>query len=98
MGDRYSLKFTSPQQSYAAVLRQDKQHQQPKATQTEQQYLPQRKYQKTCLSAQAPSSSKDIVVTAMHKIMTALSKAVSQEDRIMVITKLVLHLMQQNGC
>jgi hypothetical protein len=31
-------------------------------------------------------------------MMTELSKAVSEEDRVMVITKLVLNLMQQNGC
>jgi hypothetical protein len=34
----------------------------------------------------------------VHQIMTKLIKAVSEEDRVMVITKLVLNLMQQNGC
>jgi hypothetical protein len=92
-------KFTSPQQSYAAPLRQDKQHQQPQTTQTEQQYLPQKDFQKTDLSVQAPSSSNnDSVATVVPQIMTKLTKAVSEEDRLMVITKLVLSLMQQNGC
>jgi hypothetical protein len=93
-----SYTFTSPQQSYAAALRQDKQHQQPQTTHTEQQYLPQKEFQKTDLSVQAPSSSNnDTVSTVVHQIMTKLTKAVSEEDRIMVITKLVLNLMQQNG-
>jgi hypothetical protein len=34
LGGRSSLKFTSPEQSYAAALRQDTQHQQPQAPQT----------------------------------------------------------------
>jgi hypothetical protein len=91
-------KFTSPQQSYGAALRQDKQHQQPQTTQTEQQYLKQKDFQKTDLSVQAPSSSNnDTVATVVHQIMTKLIKAVSEEDRVIVITKLVLNLMQQNG-
>jgi hypothetical protein len=50
-------------------------------------------------SVQAPSSSNsDTVATVEHQIMTELSKAVSEEDRVMVVTKLVLYLMQQNGC
>jgi hypothetical protein len=92
-------KFTSPEQSYAAALCQDKQHQQPQTTQTEQQYLPQKEFQNTELSVQAPSSSSnDSVATVVHQIMTKLTKAVSEEDKVMVITKLVLNLLQQNGC
>jgi hypothetical protein len=34
----------------------------------------------------------------VHQIMIKLTKSVSEEDRIIVITKLVLNLMQQNGC
>jgi hypothetical protein len=30
--------------------------------------------------------------------MTELSEAVSEKDKIMVITKMVLNLMKQNGC
>jgi hypothetical protein len=55
-------KFTSPEQSYAATLRQEKQHQQPQAPQIYgkrfrnpmQQYLPQHEIQ-TSLSVQSPS-------------------------------------------
>jgi hypothetical protein len=35
-GRTFFSKFTSPQQSYAAALHQDTQHQQPQTTQTEQ--------------------------------------------------------------
>jgi hypothetical protein len=76
-GRTFVSKFTSPQQSYAAALRQDKQHQQPQTTQTEQQYLPQKKFQKTDLSVQAPSSSNnDFVATVVHQIMTKFTYAV----------------------
>jgi hypothetical protein len=30
--------------------------------------------------------------------MTELSEAVSEKDKIMVITKMALNLMKQNGC
>jgi type IV pilus biogenesis protein CpaD/CtpE len=64
-----------------------------------QQYLPQQEFQKTSLSLQAPSSSNNATVaTVVHQIMTDLSEAVSEKDRIMVITKIVRNLMQQNGC
>jgi hypothetical protein len=56
-------KFTSPEQSYAAALHQDTQHQQPQALQTDgesvqhpvpvQQHLPQQEIQKTGLSVKA---------------------------------------------
>jgi hypothetical protein len=60
-----------------------------------QQYLPQQEYEETGLSLQAPSSS---VATVVHQIMTEFNEAVSEEDRIMVITKMLLMLMKQNGC
>jgi hypothetical protein len=34
----------------------------------------------------------------MQQIMTELSGALSQEDKIMLITKMVLNLVKQNGC
>jgi hypothetical protein len=61
--------------------------------QREQQYLPQKEFQKTGLSVQAPRSSSN--ATVVHQIMTELSKAVSEEDRVTVITKLVLNLTLQ---
>jgi hypothetical protein len=51
------------------------------------------------MSVQAPSSSNnEFVATVVQQIMTKLTKAESEADRVMVITKLVLNLMQQNGC
>jgi hypothetical protein len=58
LGRTFFPKFTSPEQSYAAALRQDNQHQEPKAPQTEgksvrhtvQHYLSQKGFQKTSLS------------------------------------------------
>jgi hypothetical protein len=37
------------------------------------------------------------VVTVVQQIMTKFSGAVSEEDKIVVITKIVLNLMKQNG-
>jgi hypothetical protein len=49
-------------------------------------------FQKTGLSVQAPSSSdSDAVATVVQQIMIELSEVVSKEDRIMVITKVVLN-------
>jgi hypothetical protein len=61
--------------------------------------LLQQEFEKTDFSVQAPkSSNSDTVATVVHQIMTKLSEAVSKEDRIMVITKMALMLMKQNGC
>jgi hypothetical protein len=37
------------------------------------------------------------VVTAVQQIMTQFNDAVSEEDKIVAITKIVLNLMKQNG-
>jgi hypothetical protein len=37
------------------------------------------------------------VVTAEQQIMTKFNGAVSEEDKIVTITKIVLNLMNQNG-
>jgi hypothetical protein len=37
------------------------------------------------------------VVTVVQQIMTEFNGAVSEEDKIVVITKIVLNLMKQNG-
>jgi hypothetical protein len=37
------------------------------------------------------------VVTVVQKIMTEFSGAVSEEDKIVAITKIVLNLMKQDG-
>jgi hypothetical protein len=52
-------------------------------------------FQKTGLPVQTPSSpNSDTVATVVHQILTELSGAPSQEDRIMVITKMVLDEMK----
>jgi hypothetical protein len=38
------------------------------------------------------------VTTVVQQIMTELNGAVSEEDKIVAITKIVLKLMNQNGC
>jgi hypothetical protein len=81
---------------------QAKEHQEPQAQQTygkrvrhpSQQHSPQQEIQKTGLVIQAPSSSNVTlkVATAVQQIMTELSEAVSEKDKTMVITKVVLNL------
>jgi hypothetical protein len=98
-------KFTSPEQPYAAALRQDTQQQQPQTPQAEgksvqhpvQQHLPQQEFQKNGLSVQAPSSSdsdKLKVATAVRQIMKELSETVSEEGEVMIVTMMVLDLVQ----
>jgi hypothetical protein len=102
-------KFTSPELPYTDALHQDTQHHQPQALQTDgkrmrhpvQQHLPQQEIQKTGLSVQAPSSSNnDIlnVIIVVQQMITQLSEAVSEKDKITVITKMALNLMKQNNC
>jgi hypothetical protein len=38
------------------------------------------------------------VTTILRQIITELSEAVSEKDKIMIITKMVLNLLKQNGC
>jgi hypothetical protein len=91
-------KFTSSEQSYAAALRQDTQHQQPQAPQTDgkslqppvQQHLPQQEIQKTGLSIQAPSSSNSAVLkvaTVEQQITIELSEAVPDKDKKLSLQK-----------
>jgi hypothetical protein len=96
-----SSSVSSPHQSSPTQL-----HLQPQAQQADgknerhpvQQHLLQPEIQRTDLSVKAPSSSNnDTVATIVHQIMTELSEAPSQEDRIMDITKMVLNFMKQNG-
>jgi hypothetical protein len=60
------------------------------------QHLPQQEIQKTGLSVQAHRSSNNEtlkVATVAQQIMRELNEAVSEEEKIMVITKMVLNLM-----
>jgi predicted site-specific integrase-resolvase len=66
-----------------------------------QLHVPQQEIQKTDLSAKVPTSSYNDTVkvaTAVEQIITDISEALSEKHKIMVITKMVLNLMQQNGC
>jgi hypothetical protein len=59
-----------------------------------------RNFPKTGLSVQSPSSSdndKLKVATVVRQIMRELSEAVSEEDRAVIVTMMVLDLMQLNG-
>jgi hypothetical protein len=38
------------------------------------------------------------VATVGQQIITKLSDAAPEKDKIMIITKMVLNLMKQNGC
>jgi hypothetical protein len=38
------------------------------------------------------------IATVVQQIITELSEAVSEKDKIILITKVVLNLMKQNGC
>jgi hypothetical protein len=61
-----------------------------------QQYLPQEEFQKTGLSVQAPiSSDSDVVASVMQQIMTELGVALSKEDRILTITRMVLNIIKK---
>jgi hypothetical protein len=69
---------------------------------TMQQHLPQQEIQRTGLSVQAPSSTNNDTLKAaiiVRRIITELtiSEAVSEKDKIMVITKMVPNLTMQNG-
>jgi hypothetical protein len=56
---------------------------------TVQQHLPQQQIQKTGLSVQAPTSSDNDtlkVATVVRQIMKDLSDAVSEKDKVMIVT------------
>jgi hypothetical protein len=66
-----------------------------------QQRLPQQEIHRAGLSLQNPSSTNTDtlkIITVVQQIMTGLSEIVSEKDKIMVITKMLLNLVGQNGC
>jgi len=107
-GRLFSSKHVVPGQSFAAALRGDTQ-QDPQVQRAQQAQNPEDRaqiqptMQKTGQSVQAPSvnsSSLDDmfkVATIVQQIMTELNGAVSEENKIVAITKIVLNLMKQNG-
>jgi hypothetical protein len=66
----------------------------------EQLALPQQEFQKTDLSVEIPISSdndKLKVATAVRQIMRELSESVSKEDKVMIVTMIVLDLNKLRG-
>jgi hypothetical protein len=65
--------------------------------------LPQQSQQPKGQSFRAQNVNSEVldnmlrVVTVVQQIMTEFNGAVSEEDKIVVITKIVLNLMKQNG-
>jgi hypothetical protein len=59
------------------------------------QHLPQQEIQRIGLPVQPPSLTNNVTLkmaTVMQQIITELSEAVSEEDRIMVITRMVKNM------
>jgi hypothetical protein len=86
-------------------VRQETQNQQPQAPQADgrsvqnpvQQHLPQQEFHKRRLSVQSPSSSdidKLKITTVVREIIKVLNEVVSEEDKVMIVTMMVLDLMQ----
>jgi hypothetical protein len=65
-----------------------------------QQQLPQQEIQKTGLTVQAHSSSNNdmLKVFTVAQQITEHTEVLSEKDKIMLITKMVLKVMKQNGC
>jgi hypothetical protein len=109
----FSSNRTTPGVSFAAALRGSaEQQQQPQANQdpvtspttTGIKHIPAPTLQQeTGLSVQASNTKNQPldkmlrVVTVVQQIMTEFNGAVSEEDNIVAITKIVLNLMKQNG-
>jgi hypothetical protein len=94
-GRNFFSKFISP-----AALRQDNQHQKPKAPQTKgksvhhpvQQNLSKREFQNPGLSVQVISSfNNNTVAAVVRQFMIDISGAVSEEKKVLVITKMILN-------
>jgi hypothetical protein len=93
-----------PGKSFAAVLRGNPLPQQPQIEPAEMTAPPiTSKAQVTGQSVQASSATTSSlddmfkVAAIVHQIMAELNRAVSEENKIVAITKIVLNLMKQNG-
>jgi hypothetical protein len=105
--------LTTPGVSFAAAIRGGAAQQQPQARQVPGEASPHAgaklrtpapgDQQKGGQSIQAPTvSSQPLdnmlrVATVVQQIMTEFSGAMSEEDKIVAITKIVLNLMKQSG-
>jgi hypothetical protein len=105
VGRKFSSRPVLPGKSFAAALRGKPQQQQQPRTEPAERIAPlfNPKHQMSGQSVQAPSvctSSLDDmfkVAAIVQQIMTELNGAVSEESKIVAITKIVLNLMKQNG-
>jgi hypothetical protein len=109
----FSSNLTTPSVSFAAALRDSTaQQQQPQArhvpvadpsTEVKLSTSASGQQQKEGQSVRAPTVNSQTfdnmlrVVTVVQQIMTEFNGAVSKEDKIGAITKIVLNLMNQNG-
>jgi hypothetical protein len=62
-----------------------------------QQHLPQQEIQRTGLSSSTNNDTL-IISKVVQQIITQLSEDVSEKHKTMVIKKMVLNLIKQNGC
>jgi hypothetical protein len=108
----FTSNLTTPGVSFAAALRGSAAHQQkPQARQApvtdspagvnlstlaSEQQKPGQSVRSPTVNSQ-PLDNMLIVVTVVQQIMTEFNDAVSEEDKIVAITKIVLNLMKQNG-
>jgi hypothetical protein len=98
-GRVFSSTPTTPGLSFAAAVKKTAEttQQQP----PRQVALPHQQHTGQSVQGNSPSGSNldnmFRVVTAVQQIMTEFSGAVSEEQKILAITKIVLNLMKQNG-
>jgi hypothetical protein len=112
-GRVFSSNITTPGMSFAAALRgSTEQQQRPQARKVplagpaaaEKPSVPVRvQHQETGQSVRAPNANSQPLdnmlraVTVVQHFMTEFNGAVSEEDKTVDITKIVLNLMKQNG-
>jgi hypothetical protein len=101
----FSSVLTTPGVSFAAALRGSTEQQHPQARQTRPEKrsvptpAPQQKTGQSVQTQHVNSQPLDNIlriVTVVQQIMTEFNGAVSEEDKIVAITKTVLNLMKQN--
>jgi hypothetical protein len=104
----FSSNFTTPALSFAAALGGEKSTTTPSIQQAAERPAKSqpticRPQQETSQSVQAPNVSGLLlenmvrVVSAVQQIMTELGGAVSEEAKILAITRIVFNLMKDNG-
>jgi hypothetical protein len=108
----FTSNLTTPGVSFAAALRGGTQQQQPQALQVSTPERPPTKKHSVSAPVQPHQSGQSVraqntnsqsldsmlrVVTVVQQIMTEIKGVVSEEEKIVAITKIVLNLMKQDG-